>query len=359
MHQLSTRLLYAGLSLSLFFGACKKNDDNGTTITPKGDAPAWAPDMHKEMLTVIEQWNAMKVPDLNLLTPQAARAQQTIFNASDMVAKTYGLSGVLATADTIGRDIPVAGGTVHARFYKPAVGSGPFPAIIYFHGGGFVVGDISTYDGTSRTIAEQTRLMVVSVNYRLGNEKKFPTAQNDAFAAYKWIIENAAAMNIDPTRLAVAGEDAGANLAMNVSIAARDAKIKVPNYQLLIQPITEAYMNTVSYDQYEFAEPLNKAIMSWSFTNYLNHDSERIDKRIDLSAAKLNNLPPTYIINAQLDPLRDDGALLETKLRNAGTSVQRKVFDGVTHDFFSMGAVLPEARDAQGIAAQVLTTALQ
>lgn len=359
MQQLSTRMLCAGLSLSLFFGACKKNDESSNPITPKGDPPVWAPDIHKEMQTVIEQWDALKVPDLNLLTPQAARTQQTIFNAHDMVAKAYGISGVIATADTIGRDIPVPGGSIHARFYKPAVGSGPFPVIIYYHGGGFVVGSLNTYDGTSRTIAEQTRLMVVSIGYRLGPENRFPTAQNDAFAAYKWIIENAQAMNIDPTRIALVGEDAGANLACNVSIAARDAKIKVPNYQLLIQPVTEAHLNTSSYTRYEFAEPLNKAIMNWSFNNYLNHDSERNDSRISLVSAKLSGLPPTYIINAQLDPLLDDGALLESKLRNAGTSVQRKVFDGVTHDFFSMGAVVPEARDAQGIAAQVLTTALQ
>lgn len=352
-------MLCAGLSLCLFFGACKKNEDSDTTITPKGNPPAWGPGMHDEMLAVIEQWDALHVPPFQTLTPAQARAQQTIFAAHNMVATQYGLSGPLATADTFGRNIPVTGGYVHARFYKPANGTGPFPAVIYYPGGAFVMGGIDVYDGTTRNLAEQTRLMVVSVGYRLGSENKFPAAHNDAYAAYKWIIQNASTLGIDPTRLAVMGEDAGANLACNVSIAAVKDGIKVPNYQLLIQPIIEAQLNTASYATYANAEPLSKATMDWAFKNYLNHDSERVDPRIALGAANLSGLPPTYIINAAIDPLLDDGAQLESYMRTAGSGVQRRIFDGVTHDFFSMGVVVPEARDAQAVANQVLTTALQ
>jgi acetyl esterase/lipase len=352
-------MLCAGLSLSLFFGACKTRDDSGPTISPKGDAPAWGPTMHDEMLTVIEQFDAFKVPPLNTLTPAQARGYQTVFDAHAMVAERYGLSGPLATADTFGRDIPSDGGFVHARFYKPGTGSGPFPAIVYFHGGAFVIGSITTYDGTTRSLAEQTRAMVVSIGYRLGPENKFPTAHNDAYTAYKWIIQNAATLGIDPARIAVAGEDAGANLACNVSIAARKDKIKIPNYQLLIQPITEATMNTSSYTTYANAEPLNAAIMSWAFKNYLNHDSERVDPRIALGNANLAGLPPTYIFNAEIDPLLVDGEQLQLNMQTAGSPVQRRIFDGVTHDFYGMGAVVPQARDAQGVASQVLTTALQ
>ena len=133
MRLLTTRMLSAGLSLSLFFAAaCNRSDDNdGPDISPKGPPPAWAPDMHREMQAVIEQLDSLHLAPIESLSPQAARGQKTIFDAAEVVARMYDLRGPLATADTFSRNVPVAGGTVHARFYKPGSGNGPFPAILY------------------------------------------------------------------------------------------------------------------------------------------------------------------------------------------------------------------------------------
>jgi acetyl esterase/lipase len=359
MRLLSTRMLSAGLSIALLLtAACNRNDDNGPELTPKGPPPSWAPGIHKEMQVVIEQLDSFHVAAVQTLSPQAARMQKTALEAADMVAKTYGLAGPLATADTLGRDIPAAGGNVHARIYKPGSGNGPFPAIFYFHGGGWVIGDAWSHDASARALAEQTGAVVVSVEYRLAPEYKFPTAHNDAFTAYKWIIENAASLGINPTRIAVAGEGAGANLACNVSIAARNAVIKVPDYQLLVYPIAQGDFTTPSYMANASALPLNKPVMQWYFGYYLNSMAEAGDPRISLINANLAGLPPTLIINAEIDPLLDDGLQLETKLKAAGVSTTRKIFNGVTHDFFGMAVVLPEAREAQGMAARELITAL-
>jgi acetyl esterase/lipase len=363
MRHLSTRMLTAGLSLALLFtAACNGGDDNndGPVITPKGPPPAWAPGIHKEMQAVLEQLDSLNVPPLETLTPQLARAQKTIFDAADMLATTYGIPGILATADTFSRELPVTGGgTFHIRIYKPNIGAGPFPAILYYQDGGWVNSNVGTYDGSARALAEQTGVVLVSVEYRKGPEAKFPAAHNDAFTAYKWVIENAGLLSVDPTRLAVAGEGAGANLACNVSIAARNALIKVPNYQLLIYPVAQNDFTTASYIAYANAQPLYTSLMQWNFGHYLNNMAESADPRISLVNANLSGLPPTMILNAELDPLLDDGALLENKLKAAGVSVTRKVFNGVTHEFFGLGVVLPEARDAQGMASDALITALK
>ncbi len=362
MRHLSTRILTAGLSLAILFtAACKSRDDNGgPEMKAKGAPPAWAPDIHKEMHVVLEQLDSLYVPPLESLTPQIARTQKTIFDAADMVAKTYNLKGVLATADTFSREVPVAGGsTVHVRIYKPGVGAGPFPAIVYYQGGGWVTSNVGTYDASARAIAEQTGAVVVSVEYRKGPEAKFPAAHNDAFTAYKWVIENAGLLSVNITKMAVVGEGAGANLACNVSIAARNALIKVPDYQVLLYPIAQNDFNTASYNTYADAQPLNKPLMQWYFSNYLNDMTEGADPRISLINANLNGLPPTMILNAELDPLLEDGAQLENKMKAAGVSVVRKVFSGVTHEFFGLGVVLPEAREAQGMAADALITALR
>lgn len=360
MHQLSTRILSIGISVSLLFAAsCKSNDDNGPELAPKGPPPSWGPSMHKEMLTVIEQLDSFDVPPLNTLTPQEARMQRTIFDAEQEVAKRYNISGTLPTADTFGWEIPITGGSIHARFYKPNNGKTIFPAIVYYHGGGWVIATVKTYDAAARALAEQTGAMVVSVEYRKGPENKFPTAHNDAFAAYKWVIDNAATLKIDAAKIAVAGESAGGNLACNVSIAARKAGIKLPNYQLLVYPVAQNDLTTPSYTQYAVAQPLNVPLINWFLMHYLNSMSESTDPRINLVAADLSGLPPTTIINAEIDPLRDDGQRLETALKAVGVSVDRRLYDGVTHEFFGMATVLPEAREAQAVAVAALRNALQ
>ena len=359
MLRIITRILPVAAVL-LLAASCKNNDNgNGVNIVPKGVPPSWGPSIHNEMLAVIEQDDSFGVPPLQLLTPQDARSQKTILDAERVVAARYNLFPPANSADTFGREIPVAGGTIHLRFYMPHTGAGPFPAIVYYHGGGWVLASVNTYDASSRAMAEQTGMAVVSVEYRKGPEYVFPTAHNDAFAAYRWIVANAASVNINTARLAVAGESAGGNLACNVSIMARDSGVVMPKAQVLIYPVASTDTTTDSYRMYGAAMPLNKPLIQWFLNHYLTSQSQRSDPRIALVNANLSGLPPTTIINAEIDPLRDDGAALQAKLQAYSVSANRRIFDGVTHEFFGMNIVVPEARDAEGFAAAALRAALQ
>jgi acetyl esterase len=358
MKQFASRFLSAALLAGVLFSAsCKNNDDDG--VKPRGAAPDWGPSMHTEMIAVIEQLDSFHVPALETLSPQQARAQRSIQDAAKEVARLSGINTPANLADTFGRDIPVTNGTVHVRIYVPKGGSGPQPAIVYYPGGGWVIGSLNTYDASARALAEQVQAIVVAVDYRKGPEFKFPTAHNDAFTAYKWVIENAAALNVDISKLAVAGESAGGNLACNVSIAARNAVIMTPKHQLLIYPVAQNNLNTASYQRYALAKPLYPGLISWFLENYLTNITQSSDPRISLVLADLKGLPATTILNAEIDPLRDDGRQLEVALRAAGVSVTRNVWDGVTHEFFGMNTVLPEARDAQAVATAALRVSLK
>jgi acetyl esterase/lipase len=315
--------------------------------------------MNGEMLAVIEELDSLKLAPVESLSPQAARSQKTIFDAAYNLAARYGIAPPVYTVDATDQTVALNGGQLNLRIYRPHIGDGPFPAIVYFHGGGWVIGSSSVYDASARSLAEQTGAVVVSVDYRRGPEARFPTAHKDAFAAYKWVLANTSFLKIDANRVAVAGEDAGGNLACNVSIMARDSGAIMPKHQLLIYPITQADMTTPSYQQYASAQPLNAAQMSYFFNNYLSNSTQRTDTRITLVNANLSNLPATTIINGDLDPLRDDGLMLEDKLRAAGVPVARKLYDGVTHDFYGLNGVVSTAREAEGYANAALRKALQ
>lgn len=359
MKQFATRIFSAAVLTGALLAASCKNDDDATGIQPMGKAPEWGPTMHNEMIAVIEQLDSFHTPPLQTLSVQQARAQRSIHDAAKEVARLNGIAAPITLADTFGRDIPVTGGNLHIRVYQPKGGTGLRPSVVYYHGGGWTIGNINTYDASARALAEQSGATVVAVEYRRGPEFKFPTAHNDAFEAWKWIIANAASLNIDPARMAVAGESAGGNLACNVSIAARNAGVTLPKHQLLIYPVTKNYTATGAYQQYANAKPLYPALISWFLTQYLSNMGQSSDPRISLNIADLSGLPPTTIINAEIDPLRDDGRILEVALRQANVNVTRTVYDGVTHEFFGMNTVLPEAREAQSVASAALRVALQ
>jgi acetyl esterase/lipase len=260
--------------------------------------------------------------------------------------------------DTTGREIPVEGGQIHLRVYTPKNGNGPFPGIVYYHGGGWVIASIDAYSASAQALAEKTGAVVVSVGYRQAPEHKFPTAHNDSFAAYKWVLNNAADLNIDPKMVAVAGESAGGNLAAAVSMMARDQKVQMPVHQLLVYPIAGYDFNTPSYQEYANAHPLSKPLMKWFFEKYLRSPADGNNPLIALvKAPNLKGLPPTTIINAQLDPLQSEGQAYADKLEAAGIPVTTKVYDGVTHEFFGMATVLPQAKDAQALAVEELKKA--
>lgn len=349
--------LMASLVLALLFtSSCKNSDD--PLVSPKGLPPTWGPSMHKEMIAVIEALDSFHQAPIQTLSAKNARELFTIFDAEKELARQNGLQNPVPTTDTSDIEIPVNGTILHARVYRPRSGSQPYGAILYFHGGGWLTGSAQTYDNTARALAEQTGAVVVSLNYRLAPENKFPTAHNDALATYQWMLANASSLNINPSRIAVAGEDAGANLACNVSISARDLNITMPRCQLLISPIADPSMSSASYAQFADAEPLSKALMGYYFTNYLRIQDSG-DFRINLLAANMRGLPPTTIISAVIDPLDGDALALQNVMAASGVSVTRNSFDGVTHDFFGLARSVPEARTAQGLGANALRTALQ
>ena len=321
-----------------------------TSMKPKGPNPAWAPDIDDDMLVVMEKLQSLGAPPIESLAATEARQQPTPTTAVMGVMADYKIQMPVAMVDTSGTEIPVNGGSIHARIYTPKSAGSLFPVIVYYHGGGWVIADLDTYDASAKGLAEQTGAVVVSVHYRQGPEHKFPTAHNDAFAAYQWVLKNLKMLKGDAKNIVVAGESAGGNLACNVSIMARDKGIAMPVHQLLVYPVANNDMNSDSYRKYAAAKPLNKPMMEWFAKNYLGDMSKAADPRISLLNANLKGLPPTTIIAAEIDPLATEGNLLAGKLKDADVTVDYKFYEGVTHEFFGMAAVVEDARQAQAYA---------
>ncbi|MES2265185.1 MAG: alpha/beta hydrolase [Bacteroidota bacterium] len=326
-------------------------------LKPKGAAPAWAPDIKPEMQAVIEKLASYGDKPIPQLTAAEARKNHTPTDAVMDLMKENNIPKPVFNVDTMGKDIPADGGNIHLRVYTPKTGKASYPVIVYYHGGGFVIANLDVYDASANVLADKTDAIVVSVAYRLAPEHKFPVAHNDAYAAYKWVVNNAASIKGDPQKIAVAGESAGGNLAVNTAIKARDSKIMIPTAVIAVYPVAGSNMNTPSYVKNAGAKPLDKPMMGWFVKNYLNSMAEGKDPRIDLVAANLKGLPPTTIITAELDPLQSDGMMLADKLKAAGVTVDSKNWDGVTHEFFGMGAVVPQAKEAEMYAVDQLKKA--
>lgn len=370
-------ITYAALLCMMSAAACKSNSGSSTTdstkvdstitttvdttkkaeIKPKGAAPAWAPDIKPEMQAVIEKLESYGDKPIPQLTAVEARKNHTPTDAVMDLMKENNIPKPVFKVDTMGKEIPVDGGSIHARIYVPKSGKSNYPVIVYYHGGGFVIANLDVYDASANVLAEQVDAIVVSVAYRLAPEHKFPVAHNDAFAAYKWVIANAASMHGDPKKIAVAGESAGGNLAINTAIKARDSKIMIPTAILAVYPVAGSDMNTKSYVKNAAAKPLDKPMMMWFVKNYLNSMAEGKDPRINLIAADLKGLPATTVITDEIDPLQSEGMTLVDKLKAAGVSVDSKNWDGVTHEFFGMGAIVPEAKEAEMYAVEQLKKA--
>ena len=251
------------------------------------------------------------------------------------------------------RTIAGAAGQIPATIYTPD-GAGPFPVIVYYHGGGWVIANKKVYDGGARGLSKQANAVVVSIDYRQAPEHKFPAAWDDAFAAYKWTLANAASIKGDPKKLAIAGESAGGGLAVATAIAVRDAGLQAPVHVLSVYPIAQTSLATPSYEENAKAKPLNRPMMKWFLDMTARSPADLKDPRMSVVDAKLQGLPPVTIINASIDPLASDGAMLEAALKKAGVPVERKFYDGVTHEFFGMAAVVGKAKDAQEYAGQRL-----
>ncbi|MEO3407632.1 alpha/beta hydrolase [Mucilaginibacter sp. CAU 1740] len=328
--------------------------DSSKSLKPKSPKPAWGADLKPEMQAVLEKLDSYGDKPIPQLTAPEARKNHTPTDAvMDLMKENNILMPALAV-DTTGKDIP---GGLHVRIYTPKSGNGPFPVIVYYHGGGFVIANLDVYDATPKTLSDMVGAVVVSVAYRLAPEHKFPAAHEDAYTAYKWVVDNAASIKGDPQKIALAGESAGGNLAVNTAIKARDKGVMLPTAILTVYPVAQSDMNTDSYIKNAGDKPLNKPMMAWFVKNYLNNMAEAKDPRINLVAANLKGLPTTTIITDQYDPLHDDGTMLADKMKAAGVNVDTKNYDGVTHEFFGMGAVVPQAKEAETYAAGQLKKA--
>jgi len=327
------------------------------TLTPKGPKPAWAPNIKPEMAVVIEKLVSYGDKPTETLTAVEARKNHTPTDAVLDVMKENNIPMPPTKVDTVGKEIPVAGGNIHIRVYTPKEGKAPFPVIVYYHGGGFVIANIDVYGASAQAMAGQVGAVVVSVAYRLAPEHKFPTAHNDAYAAYAWVVKNAASIKGDPKKIAVLGESAGGNLAVATAIEARDKGIMLPTHIVSVYPIAQTDMNTPSYVKNANAKPLNKAMMMWFTKNYVRTMADAKDPRISLVNANLKGLPATTIITDEYDPLQSDGMMLADKMKAAGVTVNSKNYDGVTHEFFGMATIVPQAKEAQAFAASELKKA--
>jgi acetyl esterase len=247
--------------------------------------------------------------------------------------------------------IPAPYGAIPARIYTPKKlrkTSGLAPCLVFFHGGGWVIGNLDTHDVVCRKLAEEGELIVISVDYRLAPEHKFPAAVDDSIIATKWIAANGAELGIDPSRLIVGGDSAGGNLAAVVSLTARDEGGPDIAGQLLIYPSTDMSRKHASHKEAETSILLTHSVIVWFLNHYLG-DADIADWRASPARAKsLASLPPAYVLTVGGDPLRDEGDEYAARLKEAGVRVTYRHFAGQFHGFFTMGKLLNQANVAVG-----------
>ena len=244
--------------------------------------------------------------------------------------------------------VPGAPGGIPVRIYTPvAAGKEAMPALVYYHGGGFVIGSVDVVDGLCRIMANEGGLRVISVDYRLAPEHKFPAALDDAFAVVTWIAANAAEIGVDANRLAVGGDSAGGALAAEVAqLAKAKGGIKLAA-QMLLFPVVQVGEETASMREFAVGYFLEKATLDWFYASYLPAGADRNDPRISpLRAKDLSGLPPAYVMLGGYDPLHDEGMQYADKLRAAGVKVQVADYSVMVHDFIYFQAIVPQAHDA-------------
>jgi acetyl esterase len=245
--------------------------------------------------------------------------------------------------------IPSSAGSIPARVYTPLrlrSANGLAPCLVFFHGGGWVIGNLDSHDVACRKLADEGELIVISVDYRLAPEHKFPAAVDDAIAATKWIAGNAKTLGIDASRLMVGGDSAGGNLAAVVSLSARDGNGPAIAGQVLIYPATDFAMTHASHREPETSILLTHTVIRWFRDHYLGSNDGSHWRASPARAATLAGLPAAYVLTAGADPLRDEGEEYARRLREAGVPVTYRHFPGQFHGFFTMGKLLQQANVA-------------
>lgn len=244
------------------------------------------------------------------------------------------------------RGIPGPAGELPVRIYTPD-GAGPFPLLMFFHGGGFVVCDLDSHDALARSLCGGAGAVVVSVDYRLAPEAKFPAAPEDCHAATRWAVDNAASIGADGARVAVAGDSAGGNLAAVVAQLAKQRGGPALAHQLLLYPVTAHDFTTPSYEENAEGYFLTRDMMQWFWHHYLERAEDGQDPlAAPLRAEDLSGLPPATVVTAEYDPLRDEGEAYARRLDEAGVPTQAVRYDGVIHGFVSMYEQIDKGREA-------------
>jgi acetyl esterase len=284
------------------------------------------------MLSLLE---AMNRPTLDMGTPEEARRAFRMLTVDLRPADT--LVAVAAVEDT---EVSGATGALRARVYRPGA-AGELPTIVFFHGGGFVLGDLDTHDNQCRALCRGAGAVVLSVEYRLAPEAPFPAAVEDCFAATRWAAEHVAELGGDAERIAVAGDSAGGNLAAVVAQIARDEGGPALAAQLLVYPGTDFTTEYPSEAENGEGYFLTRADMAWFAGHYATGEDPENPRLSPLRAASLSGLPPAVVATAEYDPLRDQGAAYADALEQAGVPVVKRGYEGLIHGFFDLSALSP------------------
>jgi acetyl esterase len=299
---------------------------------------------------IIDQMSAMNAIPLSQMSAAAYRAMNNAVPRPP---------SMISLAEITDSTIPGPGGDLPVRIYKSSLAANQ-PGVVFFHGGGFVICGLDSHDGLCRALSKAVGCTVVSVDYRLAPEAKFPAAVEDSYAATVWVAKNAAALGIDANRIAVAGDSAGANLATVAAALVRERGGPKLVHQLLVYPVADLTCATESYNLFSKDYFLTKEMMVWFRDHYLPHGHDPADPLASpLHMKNVADLPPATVITAEYDPLRDEGEAYANRLKKAGVAVDVKRYDGVFHGFFSMGGVLPQADKALAFATEQLRQAFK
>jgi acetyl esterase len=305
-----------------------------------------------QVKVLLDQMAAAGAPAMDTLSPDEARAMYTQFTV---------LGRVEDVARVDDRVAPGPNGDVPVRVYTPvaAVGADPAGVLLWFHGGGWVVGDIASADATCRALANRSGAVVVSVDYRLAPEHKAPAALDDCLAALTWTVENGEVLGVTSAKLAVGGDSAGGHLAAQVCQRVRDEFGPQIDFQLLVYPVTDLTLSQPSMEENGNGYVLTKAGMAWFVGHYLAEHHDPKDPVVSpLYVDRCEGLPPALVITAEFDPLRDEGEAYARRLHDAGVAVEAVRFDGQVHGFFEMSSVLEDAAVALDLAGAAVRKAL-
>jgi acetyl esterase len=307
--------------------------------------------VHPQAQAIIDELNALNLPPYCETTPEQARRAVVVGSAS--------LAPGEPVEQVTDRRVSGPAGEIPVRVYRPT-GQRPRSVLMYFHGGGWVICNLDTHDAISRRLANATGCVVVSVDYRLAPEHKFPAGLGDCYAATVWAAESAAELGADDPRVSVSGDSAGANLATGVAMMARIRARPALAFQLLVYPVTDCRFDTASYNDNADGYLLTREAMQWFWQHYLEDEAQADNPHASpLRAKNLSGLPPAHVITAEYDPLRDEGEAYAARLRDAGVPVTLIRYDGMIHDFFRRFAALDDGARAIEEAAAAMRTVLE